>query len=66
MHIKADLGKCLAYANCVAAAPDVYDLDGSFVKVLEPNPSPELQAAARRGARQCPVKALTIEEETDK
>jgi ferredoxin len=63
MKIHADVGKCLAYANCVATAPDVYDLDGSVVTVLQPHPAPELQAAARSGARQCPVKALTIEEE---
>jgi ferredoxin len=64
MEITADLGKCLAYANCVVAAPDVYDLDGSVVKVLEPHPGPEHHEAARSGARRCPVKAITINEET--
>lgn len=36
MHIKADLGKCLAYANCVAAAPDVYDLEGRSSRSSSP------------------------------
>ena len=64
MKIHADISKCLAYANCVAAAPQVYDFDGSVVKVIEPEPGPELHEAARSGARQCPVKAITIDEET--
>ena len=62
MKITADLSKCLAYANCAAAAPEVYDLEGSKVTILEPEPRPELQGAARFGARQCPVRALTVED----
>lgn len=65
MKITADLGKCQSYANCVATAPEVYDLDGAVVRVLQPDPPKELEDAARSGARQCPVKALTIEEETE-
>ena len=63
MRITADLGKCLAYANCVAAAPDIYDLTGTVVTVLEPNPPADRQDAARSGARQCPAKALTVEDD---
>lgn len=64
MKITADLGKCLAYANCVAAAPDIYDLDGSVVTILQPHPSPDRENAARTGVRQCPSKALSVEEDT--
>jgi ferredoxin len=65
MKIKAEHSKCLAYANCVAAAPEVYDLEGTVVNVLLPEPPPELIEAARRGARRCPAKALTIVENED-
>jgi ferredoxin len=65
MKIKAEHSRCLAYANCVAAAPEVYDLEGPVVNVLLPEPPPELIDAARRGARRCPVKALTIVESED-
>jgi ferredoxin len=62
MKITADLTKCLGYANCSAEAPEVYDLEGAYVKILQPEPGPELQDAARFGARQCPVRALTIKD----
>lgn len=63
MRIEATLDRCQAYANCVAVAPEVYDLEGSLVKILQPAPSDELKDAARKGARRCPVKALTILED---
>jgi ferredoxin len=62
MKIIADLDKCQGYANCAAEAPDVYDLDGPYVKILQSVPAPELRDAARSGARRCPVRALTIED----
>lgn len=60
MRIEADLQACLAYGNCVAAAPEVYDLPDQKVVVLLPEPPAELEAAARKGAKRCPVKALHI------
>ncbi len=63
MKITADLGKCLGYANCVAAAPDIYDLEGPVVTVLQPHPPADRENAARSGVRQCPAKALTVEED---
>lgn len=62
MKLTADIGKCLGYANCVAAAPEVYDLNGSVVTILQPEPPAALQAAARKGAKLCPVRAITVEE----
>lgn len=62
MKITADLDKCQGYANCAAEAPDVYDLDGPYVKILQPVPGPEFQDAARSGARRCPVRALAVED----
>lgn len=63
MRITADLGKCRAYGNCLAAAPDIYDLtEDDVVMILEPNPAPDREEAARSGVRQCPSKALAVEE----
>ena len=44
MRIAVDLSKCDGYANCVMAAPDVFDLgDDGLVVVLEPVlPDPEV------------------------
>nr|WP_277351956.1 ferredoxin [Arthrobacter sp. SF27] len=63
VKITSNPKKCMAYGNCAAVAPNVYDLDGAVVKVLLPEPPAELQADARAGARECPARALTIEED---
>jgi ferredoxin len=61
--LKADLTACQGYANCVIAAPDVYDIDDDGVVVLlkDDIPADEL-ARVREAARSCPVSALTIED----
>ncbi|GHH84228.1 hypothetical protein GCM10018793_48070 [Streptomyces sulfonofaciens] len=61
--LKADFGACQGYANCVAGAPDAYDIDddGTVVLLKErigAEDLPRLQEAARS----CPVSALTIED----
>ncbi|GAA1382157.1 hypothetical protein GCM10009613_09430 [Pseudonocardia kongjuensis] len=60
MRIEADEDKCLAYGNCVAAAPDVYEVVDQKVRILEPEPGPEALPAARKGVRRCPAKALRL------
>jgi ferredoxin len=64
MKIKVDNEKCQGHAMCVAKGPDVYTLDdngynqmGTFV-VAE-----GLEDQARRGARACPERVITIIEE---
>ena len=61
--LKADFGACQGYANCVDAAPDVYDIDDDGVVVLLKE---EITDAERprieEAARSCPVSALIIEE----
>ncbi|MFN8164225.1 MAG: ferredoxin [Solirubrobacterales bacterium] len=64
MKVVADLSRCQGYANCVAAAPEVYDLaDNGLVVVLAEEPRPDQHGAARQGASLCPVQALTIVED---
>jgi ferredoxin len=66
MKIVADLSRCQGYANCLAAAPDVYDLaDNGLVVVKIEEPGPEQEEAARQGAGLCPVQALTIVEDLE-
>jgi ferredoxin len=61
MKVVADLSRCQGYANCLGAAPDVYDLaDNGLVVVKVEEPGPDLEEAARQGAALCPVQALTI------
>ena len=61
--LKADFEACQGYANCVDAAPEVYDIDDDGVVVLlRKQISDEERPRIEEAARSCPVSALTIEE----
>ena len=61
--LKADFGACQGYANCVDAAPDVYDIDDDGVVVLlREEISAEERPRIVEAARSCPVSALIIED----
>ena len=60
--LKADLGTCQGYANCVAAADDYFDIDDDGVVVLRRIDVPESERArVEEAARACPVSALRVE-----
>ncbi len=62
--LKADFGACQGYANCVDAAPEVYDIDDDGVVVLLKKEITEAERPRiEEAARSCPVSALTIEDE---
>jgi ferredoxin len=61
--LKADFEACQGYANCVDAAPDVYDIDDDGVVVLLKEEIPhEDRPRIEEAARSCPVSALFIED----
>lgn len=61
--IIVDLGKCQGYANCVVAAPDIFDLgDSGKVDLLEATVADDRLADVREGVRSCPAAALALEE----
>jgi ferredoxin len=61
--LKADFEACQGYANCVDAAPDVYDIDDDGVVVLLKDDIPDAdRPRVEEAARSCPVNALTVEE----
>lgn len=63
MKILIDRDRCEGHGQCVAAAPDVFDLDDdgiAIMKTSEPlTEDPAKQAAA--AAEVCPVAALTLD-----
>jgi ferredoxin len=62
--LKADFGACQGYANCVVAAPGVYDIDDDGVVVLlKEHITDEERPRIEEAARSCPVSALTIEDQ---
>jgi ferredoxin len=64
MNVSVDPAKCTGHAQCNAAAPSVYTLDDDGYSSIGQDRAvpPDLAAAARRGAANCPERAITIDE----
>jgi 3-phenylpropionate/trans-cinnamate dioxygenase ferredoxin reductase subunit len=61
--VKANLGACQGYANCVVAADDYFDIDDDGVVELLSVEVPESEwGRVDSAARSCPVSALWIED----
>ena len=62
MKIIANTALCSGHARCAAVAPDVFDLnDDGYIGFEEKEVPPGKEAAAQRGVRACPERALRIE-----
>ena len=58
-----DLDTCQGYANCVMAAPEVFDIDeqkGTAI-LLQETPDDSQLAAVEEAVRQCPTEAISVE-----
>lgn len=64
MRVLVDLDKCLGYGNCVADAPEVFEIQGEdiVVHLLQENPPEELRSAVELAVLDCPTRALSLEE----
>jgi 3-phenylpropionate/trans-cinnamate dioxygenase ferredoxin reductase subunit len=61
--VKANLGACQGYANCLVAADDYFDIDDDGVVELLSVEVPESERGrVDSAARSCPVSALWIED----
>jgi ferredoxin len=62
MKIKVDHKKCQGNARCWSLAPEVYELnEAGYILQGDVIVRPGQEELARRGARACPERALTIE-----
>ncbi|MFB7223266.1 ferredoxin [Streptomyces sp. NPDC002596] len=63
MKVTVDLAKCDGYANCVAAAPGVFDVsdDTGKVIVLTGRLDEESSEGVVEAVRDCPMRALSVE-----
>ncbi len=63
MKVIVDTGKCQAYANCIVAAPDVFDVDevSGKVSLLEAAPADDRLMAVAEAVRNCPTRAISVE-----
>jgi len=62
MHITVDYDLCEGHAQCLLAAPDVFDLpdDAEQVVVLNPDPAETDRDRVIRAAAMCPAQAIRI------
>jgi ferredoxin len=64
MRIELDASLCLGYGNCIAEAPEHFDLDEdtNLAIVLIENPDEQDRAAVEAAIRSCPAVALKLAE----
>jgi ferredoxin len=63
MKILINKPACVGHARCAAVAPEIYELDDDgYIKQEEIDVPPGQEAIARRGARACPERIITVEE----
>ncbi len=61
MDVTIDYPKCSGYANCLDAAPEIFDLDErDKAIVLISRPVGQNAEAARKAAKLCPVAAVVV------
>lgn len=63
MKIRINKAACVGHARCAAVAPEIYELDDDgYIKAEEIDVPPGKEDSARRGARACPERIITVEE----
>jgi len=62
LHIEIDEAKCAGYGNCVADAPDVFDLDPdtNIAFVVAGHPQDRKDDDIEQAAADCPVRAILL------
>jgi ferredoxin len=64
MKIIADVKKCCGHARCASVDDSLFVLDDNgYIAVSEIQVPAGQEALARRGARACPERALTVQED---
>ncbi|MEU7989717.1 ferredoxin [Streptosporangium canum] len=62
MKVIVDRALCQVHAQCVFAAPEVFELDDDDRLVYVAEPDDGLIDAVEEAARACPVQAIFLEE----
>jgi ferredoxin len=62
-RVVLDLDTCQGYANCVLAAPEVFDIDEKtgVAILLQEQPDDAQRAAVEEAVRQCPTESISVE-----
>ncbi|MGB8365252.1 MAG: ferredoxin [Rhizomicrobium sp.] len=63
MKIRINKAACVGHARCAAVAPEIFQLDDDgYIAQEEIDVPPGKEDIARRGARACPERIITVEE----
>ncbi|WP_433251772.1 ferredoxin [Streptosporangium sp. CA-135522] len=62
MRVVVDRELCQVHAQCVFAAPEVFELDDDDQLVYVAEPGDTLIDAVEEAARACPVQAISLED----
>ncbi|MCB1689957.1 MAG: ferredoxin [Halioglobus sp.] len=64
MKIRIDKANCVGNARCWAVSESLFPLDDDgYILIEEADVPPGMEAQARRGARACPERVITIIED---
>ena len=62
MKVVVDFDLCMGNAQCMLAAPQVFEVrDDGMLYVLQEEPPEALRTAVENAARVCPTQAITID-----
>ena len=64
MRVTVAPEKCISSGMCVLTAPEVFDQeeDHGVVRLIDERPPPDLRAAVREAAEQCPASVIWVDE----
>jgi ferredoxin len=63
ISVKVNRDTCEGYANCIRAAPDVFDLDSDDLVVLkQEQPADDQISKVRRATYDCPTESISFSE----
>lgn len=63
MKVVVDFDKCKSNAVCMAVAPEIFEVrDDNFLYILQENPPESLRGKLEQAVKQCPTRAISIEE----
>lgn len=62
MKVVVNFDACMSNAQCVLAAPEVFEVrEDGMLYILQEEPQESLRAKVETAARLCPTQAITIE-----
>jgi ferredoxin len=63
MHVIVNYDRCESHALCMAAVPEVFEIDDdNKLQVIQEKPPAELRAKLEQAVQSCPTTAIRLED----